>query len=79
MEQNTYEQIQNVNVKQPMKYRSQTDLDDSFLESFLSSLERGERERSRRELRDDLSRLRLLLFSGKEGKNKVNYPPDWNR
>lgn len=38
-----------------------TDLDDSFLGSFLSSLERGERERSRRELREDLSLLRLLL------------------
>lgn len=36
-------------------------LDDSFFDSFLSSLERGERERSRRELREDLSRLRLLL------------------
>lgn len=36
-------------------------LDDSFLESFLSSLERGERDRSRRELREDLSLLRLLL------------------
>lgn len=36
-------------------------LEDSFFESFLSSLERGERDRSRRELRDDLSRLRLLL------------------
>lgn len=43
-----------------------TDLDDSFFGSFLSSLERGDRDRSRRELRDDFSLLRLLLGAREE-------------
>lgn len=36
-------------------------LEDSFLDSFLSSFERGERDLSLRDPRDDLSLLRLLL------------------